>query len=457
MSISYEDVYTPVSTIPVFAGLTPVSVTSLVGLVPTSVLCIYFTQWAYNILGASKYVTGISSPTCNGNDCTAVFLPGGVETARLQTGNLNLTLLNGTVVQDFSSILINHAPGYQLEFFPVPSGYSFPPSDCALYGQERDDSLQLCVSSQNSTILAGYYSCKRNQLTGIGWSICPTSLFRTGTCYTNKTWSYRLDQSTSMNVFKRYSTVAYDATNLSILSVESVTAPQVVTIDPQEFRTIFSTVFTPTTNLTSDDTEMTTGLLFQIGWLLRLYQDDFADNDFIPLNFLRGLLTVPIQFTVTALQYVNSTVSAIDPQSNTYALPADLKTTASAARSTYRAISTKPWTVYTFIAVVIVLLLCGNILFALVWTKPPLAAVPIISSFSEIDATSKSGRLLTQQPFQDYCSALRQAGLGNACSADIVQGVRRKNIRVVEINAAGPPDETFFLLAVVDGMEAEME
>ena len=261
-----------------------------------------------------------------------------------------------------------------------------------------------------------------------------------------------------MNVFKRYSTVAYDTANLSILSVESVTAPEVVTIDPQEFRTIFSTAFTPVTNLSSDDTEMTNGLLFQIGWFLRLYQDDFADNNFTPLNFLRGLLTVPIQFTVTGLQYVNSTVSAIDPQSTEYALPDDLKTTASTARSTYRAQSTKPWTVYTFIAVVVVLLLCGNILFALVWSKP-LLAVPNISSFSEVDVTSKSGRLLTQQTLQDYCSALRQAGLGNASSADIVQGVKRKNIRVVEIEGA-TPEETFFLLAVVDvvdGTDAEME
>jgi len=155
VSISYENLYTPVSTIPVFAGLTPVDITSLVGLVPTSVLCIYFSQWAYGILGASKYVTGISSPTCNGNDCTAVFLPGGIETTRLQTGNLNLTLLKGTMVEDFSSILINHAPGYQLEFSSIPSGFSFAPSDCALYGEQRGDGLQICVSSENATILAG--------------------------------------------------------------------------------------------------------------------------------------------------------------------------------------------------------------------------------------------------------------------------------------------------------------
>jgi hypothetical protein len=289
-----------------------------------------------------------------------------------------------------------------------------------------------------------------------GWSICPTSLYQSGKCYTDKNWTYALDQSTSLNVFKRYSTVAYDAANLSILSVESITTPQVVTINPEQFRTIFSTIFTPAANVTSDDSEMTNALLFQTGWLLRLYEDDFADNSFIPLNFLRGLLTVPIQFTVTALQYVNSTVSALDPESTRYALPDDLKTTASEARSTYRALSTKRWTVYTLIAVVIVLLLFGNILFALVWTQQ-LLAVPNVSSFSEVDAISKSGPPLTEQPFQDYCSALRNAGLANASSATIVQGVKRKSIRVVELDGTGGDEKFFFLAVDTEGPTEELQ
>ena len=198
---------------------------------------------------------------------------------------------------------------------------------------------------------------------------------------------------------------------------------------------------------------MTNALLFQFGWFLRLYQDDFADNNFVPLNFLRGLLTVPIQFTVTVWQYVNATVSAIDLQSTEYALPDDLRTTASSARSTYRAISTKPWTVYTFIAIVTVLLICGNILFAFAWAQALVA--PNISSFSEADATSKSAHPSTQQPFQDYCTALQDAGLGNATSAKIVRGIKNKIIRVVEVDGARP-NEKRLLLAVLD-MNGEIE
>jgi len=121
-------------------------------------MSIYYIQWAYVILGVSKYVVGVSPSTCQGygSDCTAVFLPGGIETARLQTGNLNSTLLNGTILQDSSAMLINNAPGYQLEFFPV-GYYDFDPSECVVYGQEQNDSLKICLSSQGSTILAGSY------------------------------------------------------------------------------------------------------------------------------------------------------------------------------------------------------------------------------------------------------------------------------------------------------------
>jgi len=46
-----------------------------------------------------------------------VFLPGGLEVARLHTGNLNSTLLNGTALDNSPTILINDAPGFQLDFF----------------------------------------------------------------------------------------------------------------------------------------------------------------------------------------------------------------------------------------------------------------------------------------------------------------------------------------------------
>jgi hypothetical protein len=78
-----------------------------------------------------------------------------METARLQTANLNVTLLNGTTLDEASTVIISDAPGFQLEFFPIEPSYLFDPHNCTIYGESRGDGLQLCVASQNSTILAG--------------------------------------------------------------------------------------------------------------------------------------------------------------------------------------------------------------------------------------------------------------------------------------------------------------
>ena len=70
-------------------------------------------------------------------------------------GNLNSTLLNGTMFDNAPVIVINNAPGFQLEFFPIDGNYDFETSDCAIYGEQRHQGLRLCVGSKNSTIYAG--------------------------------------------------------------------------------------------------------------------------------------------------------------------------------------------------------------------------------------------------------------------------------------------------------------
>src|SRR5277367_886335 len=137
---------------------------------------------------------------------------------------------------------------------------------------------------------------------------------------------YTLEQSTSLNIFKRYSTVAYDRRNLSILRVESISDPEPVEINASDLHRVFSFILSPGSNAISDDTELTNVLLFQIGWGLRLSQDDFPDDKDSPLNFLRGFLTIPIQFSTVAWQFVNATVFASDPQSTLHALHPDLDT-----------------------------------------------------------------------------------------------------------------------------------
>jgi hypothetical protein len=150
----FKDSYTVTHTVKVFGGLAPLNAT-LLPVVPTDLLCTYFSAWTASILGVSKYVTGIAPATCKGT-CSSVFLPGGVETARLLNSNLNITLLEGGVFNDTDAFLIHDAPGFQLEFFPVPKDYSFNrTTDCALYGQSRGEGIYICVGSYNSSLTAG--------------------------------------------------------------------------------------------------------------------------------------------------------------------------------------------------------------------------------------------------------------------------------------------------------------
>jgi hypothetical protein len=242
---------------------------------------------------------------------------------------------------------------------------------------------------------------------------------------------------------------------LSILSVESISDPEAVEIKPSDLHRVFSYVLTPGNNATSDDTELTNAMLFQIGWVLRLSQDDFPDDKDSPLNFLRGFLTIPIQFSTVAWQFVNATIYASDPQSTLYSLPPDLDTTASATQVTYRVVSTKPWTVYAFMAAVVVLLLWSNSLFGYMISQKTI--VPNRSAFSDIDVSSKStyppNGVEALRPVCDYSSALRDAGLGNAQSSKIVKGLNEKVVRVVETDGGRPGDK--LLLLAVSNTETE--
>jgi len=241
--------------------------------------------------------------------------------------------------------------------------------------------------------------------------------------------------------------VAYDIGNLSILSVVSLSEPEVVSFTAEEYLTAFSLVLAPQgSGLSPNDHIMSSAFIFEIGWILRLYQDDFSGSDDAPLSFLRGMLTVPLQFSVAAWQWVNATVFALDPESSLYALPEDMKTTASSAQRTYRAL-TKVWIIYVFMLLVSSLLIYEISLLVIVGTQREVA--PNTSSFSEIDASSKSTCPLQQNSFVDYASELQRSRLGNAYSDEIVQGVRNKKIRVVESD--GPrADQKSIVVAVED-------
>jgi hypothetical protein len=147
--------YTPESgqIVDVVAGLAPVNAYSPV---PASVIDIYYMIYTKGILMDSTLVTGISPLTCSGSDCTSFFLPGGLDLVRLTNGGPNSTLYQGQQADGPSTVLVNNAPGYHLEFFPIAEGYVFnSTADCSIYGGTSKEALHICIAANGTQILAG--------------------------------------------------------------------------------------------------------------------------------------------------------------------------------------------------------------------------------------------------------------------------------------------------------------
>jgi len=155
--ITFDTVYTPVETQLVLAGLAPINIPILITHLPVAVAWIYFSTYSISILGNGNFVTGIDPVACRGPDCQSAFLPGSLQLAR-RLDHLNGTILNlnSTVFNNVDTILVHNAPGYQLDFYPVPEGFGFDRTrDCMTFGQTRGQGLFMCISSNNSEILAG--------------------------------------------------------------------------------------------------------------------------------------------------------------------------------------------------------------------------------------------------------------------------------------------------------------
>jgi hypothetical protein len=158
--ISYVNIYTPIETVNVFAGLVIPNSNSigLLQLLPVSTLGVYFNSQTSGILDSSSLVTRTSSIACNGENCTTIFLPGGVELARVRgAGNPNSTLLDPAVfpLEDASAIIINNAPGIQLDFDSVDPSFSFNETECSLYGGNRGQGIYICTGSSGNAYIIG--------------------------------------------------------------------------------------------------------------------------------------------------------------------------------------------------------------------------------------------------------------------------------------------------------------
>lgn len=280
-----------------------------------------------------------------------------------------------------------------------------------------------------------------------------------------------MDQATTTSMYKRYASVAYDAKNMSILSIERLSSPQATAIDAEIIRTYFGIVMRdqpafanstapafsannpePVFKDNYEAANACTAYTVQYGiyWILSLYKADFSSYADGGLAILRGFLAIPLQFSTEIWQQ-----AAMDT------LPQDLRVDAQLSRVSYRALI-QAWTVYIF---------GGSAFLVLAWCIGCLwwcylgPNTPNASYFPELDITSKgtspvaavrgsdksyatsmrSGRVSSrtlhypqfgpfekgveqEEELEDLEYLMRKLGLGNGMSRAVVRGIKGKRI-----------------------------
>ncbi|KXX75179.1 hypothetical protein MMYC01_209621 [Madurella mycetomatis] len=291
----FERYFIPQSNaIPVYAGLMPID-TRVLSVVPTSYMCLYFAGWIPSLLGNPKYAIPVSIDGCSKN-CTSVFLPGGLEIARKVRPIVNATILEGGVFNGAEAIRVNNAPGLLLRFDRQEKFPFDPGRDCSYYGEEVNDTIQICIADRNA-------------------SIAVTVL---------------------LSVTRQNATTTYSRHDLQIRKVSFASsslseagAPQ--PLNRTQFLPIWDKIFRMSGHPSESETDriQVRSLLYSLAWLLRLYADVFPDDPFTPLTHLQNFLAIPLQFSTVCSQFANYTVgeNPLFPV-GAFAMSGDMLTTA---------------------------------------------------------------------------------------------------------------------------------
>jgi hypothetical protein len=228
-----------------------------------------------------------------------------------------------------------------------------------------------------------------------------------------------------MALHKRYTTVAYDSSNLSILSAKSIGAPEPISATSvgevaENLTRFFSHAFSPipkTTNSNPSTNLYTAATTFCADWVLRsalrTHHDSHRDYGSNAHSLLQNFLAAPVQYSTAVWQ-----AASFDT------LPADLKTTASPSTSAYRAFGST-WTLVVFaVEAGLPILWALAVLAMLVLWCPE---YPTGSKFPDIDIvakcrasagrTGKSPHLGVQ--IRDLESLAKQRGMGKETLGDV--------------------------------------
>lgn len=165
-NVTYENIYTPYSynvdstnaTQRVVAGLVPPSSYGLSN-VTQSVVNLLASSYTMGFITDPRFTTSIEPVICSGKDCVSIFLPGGIDTVRYDDNTDAKTLFSGDFPGDYTTIVVNNAPGYQIEYGSISSvdnEFQFDPNaDCKTYLQSIGDGIHICMVEKGTQLYLG--------------------------------------------------------------------------------------------------------------------------------------------------------------------------------------------------------------------------------------------------------------------------------------------------------------
>lgn len=171
-NVTYKNVYTPFSgdfdvsnstnaTQHVVAGLAPVSSYGLQN-ATFSMINAIAASYTIAFITDPRFIASIEPVMCNGKDCLSIFLPGGMDAVRVDDSTGLKTLFSGDFPGDYSTIVVNDAPGFQIEYSSISSvdrNFEFDrKADCTMYLQSIGDGLYICVVERGNFMFLGKYS-----------------------------------------------------------------------------------------------------------------------------------------------------------------------------------------------------------------------------------------------------------------------------------------------------------
>jgi hypothetical protein len=125
--------------------------------------------------------------------------------------------------------------------------------------------------------------------------------------------------------YKQRATTVYHGKNFTILDSQFTGPSSIEPLQASAYRAIWDKIFVANNDSSANDRTLIASLTWSLGWLMRLYDDDYPDDHNTPLIHLQNFLAIPIQFTTACIIYANSTQNL---PADSYPLPDDMTTNA---------------------------------------------------------------------------------------------------------------------------------